>query len=93
MLSFDTKLRRRDAEIFADLPGKVVVDFGVSGNSRRFAGGTIDEDGVVGAFSQQFAPVILQVPNERPALHAPTLNGSRISSPPVAVSAMRSRFA
>ena len=73
-----------NAEISADLPGKVVVDFRVAWNGRCLAGRT-DKDRMVGAFPEQPTTVLLQVADQRAPFHALTLSGSRITGPlPVA---------
>jgi hypothetical protein len=66
---------RRNAEILADLLGEVVVDLGMAGHRRRLAGGAIDVDRMIGAFAQEFAPMLFEVPNQCAALHALTLKG------------------
>src|SRR5262245_21574719 len=73
-----------NAEVSADLPGEVVIDFRVSWNRRCLAGGT-DENRMVGAFPEQPTKVLLQVADQRAPFHALTLSGSRITGPwPVA---------
>jgi hypothetical protein len=39
--------RRRDGEVFADLLGKIVVDFVVEGHARCLPGGAVDVNRVV----------------------------------------------
>jgi len=84
---------RFDIVARADHELPACVDFSVAWNRGGSASSSIDEDGVIGAFSEKFAPIFFQVPNQRPPLHALTLNGSRISSAPAAASSINSRFA
>lgn len=85
--------RFRYAEIPAYLPHKVIVDFRVARNRRSLSSGSIDVDGVPAAFAKQFASVLFKMVDKRPALHAPTLIGSRMTSPPSVVSSINSRLA
>jgi hypothetical protein len=52
-------LRSRNSQVLANLLGEVVVDFGVPWNSRCFSGGSVHENGVIGALAEQLATVPL----------------------------------
>src|SRR5271157_611454 len=79
-------LRGGNAQVLADFPGQVVVDFGVARNRRSLARGAVNVDRMVGSFAQQFTPVLFEVSRELPTLHALTFSGSRITSLPEAAS-------
>ena len=64
----------------SDLLGEVVVDLSVPWNARCSIGGA-DEDGMVAPLSEQPATVLLQVVDQRAALHGLTLSGSRMTGP------------
>ena len=49
-------LRFRYQEIAADLAGKMVVDFTVAGHRRNAPPGTVEIDGMAGAFAKQRHP-------------------------------------
>jgi hypothetical protein len=77
-------LRRRDAEVFADLLGEPVVDLGGSGNAGGSTGGA-DEDGMIATLAEQPAAVLLQMVDQRAPFHALIFRGSRMIGPgPVA---------
>ena len=81
-----------NAEVFANLPGEIVVDFGVTRNCRCTAAGT-DEDRMAATLPEQTTTILLPVADQRAPLHAVTLSGSRMTGPfPVACCA-NSRFA
>ena len=80
-------------EILADLSGEVSVDLIVPGNRRNLLGRPADVEGVVPALTQEGAPVLRQVPQQVPALHAVTVMGSLMTVRPPVSSRAISRLA
>ena len=80
-------------EVHADLSGEIPVDLVVPGNRRNLLGRPVDVEGVVPALAKERAPVLGQVPQQVPALHAVTVMGSLMTAPPPASSRAISRLA
>ncbi len=75
-------LRRRDAEVPADLSGQDVGYLRVAGDRRGVAGGGVVVDRVVRALPPELAALVVEVPQELSALQR--ARGSRITSLPSA---------
>lgn len=86
LLSSELDVWLRHQKIFADLPGKIVVDFAVARDAGGLVGGAIHVDRVVATLAQQLAVVLFEMSNQVSALQALTFSGSRITSGPKASS-------
>ncbi len=69
----------RDLQVAADLPGQVLVYLTVTGDRRALADLAVHVHGVLRSLPKKLTPVLLEVPDEFPPLHA-VGRGSLITS-------------
>ncbi len=81
-----------NAEVFADLPGEIVVDFSVARNCRVRPLGPTKIEWLPPSRSKR-QPWLLQVADQRAPLHAVTLSDSRMTGPLPVTCCANSRFA
>ncbi len=87
-------LRFRDMQVPTNLAGEIVINYGVSGDSRSFLIGSIYKNGVTTAFAQKLASVLFQMSNEIAPFHALEIEiDSRMTSCPLRDSSASARFA
>ena len=61
---------RSDCKLLADLSREAIVDLGVARDGSFRANGRVDVDRVTAALAVQFAPLVLQMRDQRVPLHA-----------------------
>jgi hypothetical protein len=61
--AFFSASRKRNFEIFADLPSEEVVDFAMTGYGGRFARLAVDVHRVAASLSEKYTAVLFEVAN------------------------------
>src|SRR5213075_1286873 len=84
--------RLRNVQVLTDLLREKIDDLAMARNRGRLLRATIDVNGVIAAFAQEFTAVVFKMSNQVTPLH-PVASGSRRTSAPRNDSSANSRFA